>query len=113
MSFLLAALSALLPWADKAFLMSGWFTHSRIIFLLVLVTDNCLELQYSHSFVHSKERFGGGQLNTRNTLSHPAGSERSTGTRQGWQEGKVLEFLPVHGSACPGGPCITLYPSCT
>lgn len=33
-SFLLAALSALLPWADKAFLMSGWFTHSRINFFI-------------------------------------------------------------------------------
>lgn len=74
------------------------------------MTDSSLELQYSHSIVHSNECFGGGQLNTRNTLSHPAG--RSTGTGQGWQEGKVVAFLPVRGSACPGGPCITLYPSC-
>lgn len=50
------------PGQTKAFPMSGWFTHSRIIFWAVLVTDSSLELQYPHSTVHNNEHLGGDQL---------------------------------------------------
>lgn len=53
MSFLPAALPALLPWAEKSLSNVSLVHTQQDNFLIVLVTESSLELQYPYSFVQA------------------------------------------------------------